>query len=121
VAKVFGGRVHADHVFPRDIHATDDDRAEETTALALRDDATEFRGFYPQRTKSTSDNSESIRHFVGRQKLVALRTDNSREFIRKPKNSKYYMNFQRLIAQKAVPGLNETSTGTVLPLHSVLL
>ena len=48
IAKTFGERVHADHVFPKDV--ADDDESN-ITALALKDDSTEFRGFYPQSPK----------------------------------------------------------------------
>jgi hypothetical protein len=79
VAKVFGGRIHGDHVFPNDIK--EEAKASDSCALALKDDSTEFRGFYPQPNKSAVETAASIRHFVGPDnKLTQLRTDNSPEF-----------------------------------------
>ena len=84
IAKTFGERVHADHVFPKDINESDLD--ENTTALALKDDAAEFRGFYPQTTKGADKSAASIRHFIGpKNKLVAMRSDNSKELIKTAK------------------------------------
>ena len=76
IAKVFGERVHADHVFPKDLK-DDTERDESTCALALKDDSTEFRGFYPQTRKSAEESAASIRHFIGpKNKLTTLRTKN---------------------------------------------
>ena len=84
IAKTFGERVHADHVFPKDINDSDLDG--NTTALVLKDDATEFRGFYPQTTKGADKSAASLRHFIGpKNKLVAMRSDNSRELIKTAK------------------------------------
>ena len=84
IAKRFGQRVHADHVFPADVN--DDDSNDASTALVLKDDSTEFRGFYPQKTKSAEESVASIRHFIGPvDKISTLRTDNSREPIKAAK------------------------------------
>jgi len=53
IAKRFGEKVHADHVTLRDKkeYGIDDERV----ALAIKDDATGFRGFYAQNAKATDD------------------------------------------------------------------
>ena len=86
IAKTFGERVHADHVFPKDVVENEESSI---TALALKDDSTEFRGFYPQSSKGAEQSAASIRHFIGpRNKLGTLRTDNSKELIKSAKNLK---------------------------------
>ena len=69
----------------------DSNTADQTTALALKDDHTGFRGFYPQNSKSAAESVASIRHFIGpKNKLVTLRSDNSRELIRSAKDLKVH-------------------------------
>ena len=68
---------------------------DEKTALALKDDATGFRAFYAQPSKNTVDTCDSIHHFLGKTKLVTIRSDNSRELT---------------AAAKVFRALHETST-----------
>ena len=51
----------------------------ERVALAIKDDAIGMRALYPQQTKGTDESVKNIRHFIGKCKIKALRTDNSRE------------------------------------------
>ena len=77
VAKKFGEKLHADHVTIGD--KRDYGFEDERVALALKDDATGMRGFYPQPSKSTDDTLISVQHFLGKVKLTTLRSDNSKE------------------------------------------
>ena len=54
---------------------------EEANAFVVNDVKTGFLWGYPVSTKSADEVSESLRHFIGRRKLVTLYSDNAREII----------------------------------------
>ena len=93
--------MHADHVTLLDKRefGIDDNRA----ALALKDDATGFRGFYAQQAKAALDTTVSLRHFMGKVPLKVMRSDNSKELLATASE-------MRLVHETATPYTPSTNT-----------